>query len=356
MNRFSLYLFREILPLYGAGLAVLLLLLLGSFLLGVLAEVIARGVPLPLVGQFLLYKLPAAAGAGIPLALLFASLLGLTRLSQDSEIKAALLLGVSPKQFASPMLMLGLGVSAISFINNEAFVPWSERRALEVQKDILLQSPDTLLQEGNFFTDALGRSIFIENLNPDGTFQGVTVIQPAGSQGPREVIMAEAGTLDEEAGVWLLRDLRFMIFRTSQLVLDFRAESATLPVRGLSAGIVGTPDLTYLPLRELLARLRDDLRQAKPAEWTALHRKAAEPLAATAFALFALAVSLYTFRRAAPLGIVSVLFLTFVYYATWSVSKLLGAQGTLPAWVAGWTPFLLYMVVGGSLLLVSWKR
>ena len=66
-------------------------------------------------------------------------------------------------------------------------------------------------------------------------------------------------------------------------------------------------DLTYLPLRELWSRLRTDPDRPKPAEWTALHRKVAEPLTATAFALFAVAVTLVTFRRRAPLGFVAVL-------------------------------------------------
>ena len=124
----------------------------------------------------------------------------------------------------------------------------------------------------------------------------------------------------------------------------------------LSASATGTPDLIYLPLRELLNRLGTDPDRPKPAEWTALHRKFAEPLAATAFALFALAVSLFTFRRGVPLGMVSVLFLTFVYYATWSVSRLLGAQGTAPSWLAGWLPFLVYAVAGVGLLALSWRR
>lgn len=356
MKRFSLYLVREILPLYGAGLAVLVVLLLGNFLLNVLADILARGVSPSLVAQFLLFKLPAAAGFGIPLALLFASVLGLTRLAQDGEVKAALLLGLSPRYFGVPMIVLGLAVSALSFINNEAIVPWAERRALDVQKDIFLQSPDTLLEEGNFFTDALGRSILIESLEPGGRLGSVTVITPGGSQGPREVVQAGSGRLDDDAGIWNLEDIRFLVFRRSSLVLDFSAASAVLPVRELSAGSSGVTDLTYLPLRELWSRLRSDPDRRKPAEWTALHRKLAEPLTATAFALFALAVTLLTYKRGAPLGLVAVLLLTFLYYATWSLARVSGAQGTIPAWLAGWIPFLLYAVSGVVLLAVAWRR
>ena len=356
MTRFSRYLFREIVPLYVAGLAVLLLLLLMSFLLGVLGDVLARGVPPALVAKYLIFKLPSAAGPGLPLALLFAALLGLARMGQDGEIKAALLLGVGPGRFLAPVLALGLVVSLIAFANDELVIPWSEQRALNVQKDILLQSPETALEEGRFFTDAMGRSLYIGSMEPGGELRDVVVIGPGGTRGPSDVIQAGSGTFDREAGVWNLRDIRLRVFRQSRLALDFQAASGVLPVRGLAAGSTATPDLVYLPLPELLARLGSDPGQAKPAEWTALHRKFAEPLAATAFAAFALAVALFTFRRGVQLGFVSVLFLTFVYYATWSVSKLLGAQGTIPAYVAGWAPVALYVVAGGALLAASWRR
>lgn len=357
MRHWGRYLLQEILPLYFAGLAMLLLLLLGGFMLELLADALSRGVPIGLMARYLLYKLPVAATYGIPLALLFSALLGLSRLVQDSEIKAARLLGLGPGAFLAPILTLGLLVSAVSFFNNEVVVPRSERLALEVQKDILLRSPESLVQEGSFFTDALGRSIFIERLEPGGAFSGVTVITPGGARGPSEVIRAESGQLDEESGVWNLQGLAMRVYRNSRLVLDFKAETGVLPVQGLSAASSTPSDLALLPTGELLQRIRNAPQdREQPAEYTALHRKLAEPLAATAFAIFALAVALFSFRRGVPLGLVSVMFLTFVYYATWSVFKLLGAQGTIPPWLGGWGPLLLYLGAGLLLLVWSWRR
>lgn len=358
MSRFARYLVAEVLPLYAAGLAVLLMLLLGSFLLGALADILARGVPPDLVASFLLLKLPLAASSGIPLALLFAALLGFTRLAQDGEIKAALLLGLGPRRFVVPVLVLGAVVSAVAFLNDELLVPWAEARAREVQKDILLLSPSTFVAAGSFFTDGLGRSIYIGSLEPGGRFGNAVVIDPgrgSGAGGPAEISTAERGTLDADGGIWTLEDVRFVRFRQSRPVMDARADSMLLPVRELAAEGVGSQDLTTLPLPQLLARLRDE-GGARSAEWTALHRTFAEPAAAIAFAIFALAVGLFSFRYQTPLGLVAVLFLTFLYYATWSVSKLLGAQGAIPAWLAGWTPVGLYAVAGAVLLAISWRR
>ncbi|HZJ10432.1 MAG TPA: LptF/LptG family permease [Trueperaceae bacterium] len=356
MKRFGRYLLAEILPLFAAALVALVLLLMLVAMLGVLADVLARGVSPALVARYMLFKLPAAIGPGLPLALLFATLLALTRLGQDGEIKAALVLGVNPLRFVVPVLGLGLLVSALTFANNELLVPYSEARAAEVERDILLLSPETVLQEGAFFSDALGRNIFIGDIQPGGRFNDIIVVTPGNSQGPRELIRAASGQAVPERGVWLLEDIRFQSFREASLTLDITAEEAVLPVRGLTARASTVTDLVYLPLGELLTRIRNAGNDSMPAELTALHRKFAEPLAATAFALFALALGLFTFRSGASIGFVAALLLTFVYYATWSVTKLLGAQGTLAPAIAGWLPVALYAAGGLVLLVASWRR
>jgi lipopolysaccharide export system permease protein len=356
VKRFNLYLMREILPLYGAGLVVFMLLLLSYFLLTILAGILSRGVPPGLVAQYLLYSLPTAASPAIPLALLFATLLGLTRLTQDSEVKAALLLGLGPGRFLLPILLLGLIVAGLGFINGNLLVPWSQQRALEIQKDILLQSPETFLKTGGFFSDALGRSIYIESLNPEGGFENITVIQSGGSAGPKEIISSASGVPDDTSGVWNLTGIRFSTYRDSRLVLESSAETAKLPVRQLSAADTSRQDLSYLPLRELMARIRSSGEGEAHAEWTALHRKFAEPLAAIAFAIFSLAVALVSFRRTAGLGLVAVLFLTFMYYAVWTLAGVVGNNGLVPGWVGGWLAVALYAVAGGLLLAFSWRR
>ena len=356
MKRFGRYLLAEILPLFAAALVALVLLLMLVAMLGVLADVLARGVSPALVARYMLFKLPSAIGPGLPLALLFATLLALTRLGQDGEIKAALVLGINPLRFVVPVLGLGLAVSLLAFANNELLVPFSESRAAEVERDILLLSPETVLQEGAFFSDALGRNIFIGDIAPGGRFSDIVVVTPGNSQGPRELIRAARGEASSDDGVWLLEDIRFQSLRDSALTLDITASEAVLPVRGLVARASTVGDLVYLPLGELLTRIRNAGNTSMPAEYTALHRKFAEPLAATAFAIFALALGLFTFRRGAGIGFVAALLLTFIYYATWSVTKLLGAQGSLAPALAGWLPVALYAAGGVVLLFASWRR
>jgi lipopolysaccharide export system permease protein len=42
--------------------------------------------------------------------------------------------------------------------------------------------------------------------------------------------------------------------------------------------------------------------------------------------------------------------LTFIYYATWSVGRIMGESGALPPLLAAWGPGTLYAVAGFLLL------
>lgn len=354
MTRLARSLIGEITPLYIASLAVLLLLLLVNVVFAVLAEALSRDVPLGLVARFVLYKLPVVGAQALTLALLFATLITLGRWIGDRELKSALTLGVTPVSLLRPLLMVGAAVALLSVANNEVLVPWAETQAMEAQKDILLQSPRSLLQEDRFFKDGRGRSIFLDAIGENDAVEGVVMIVPGGPQGPRQLVEAGRGRLNEARGMWELSEVRFRTFSGGRPTLDMQAEQATVPVQGLSAVSLGRTDLMTLPVTELWSRAQESSRDA--AAWTALHRKAAEPLAALAFVAFALGLALNTVRSRLLVGVPLVLMLTFVYYAVWSVMKLLGAQGAVPAWLAAWTPVSLYTLAAAVLLIRTRRR
>lgn len=349
-------LIRETLPLFFVGLVALLLLLLLAFLLEMLGDALSRGVPIGLVAQYLVMKLPYALGPGLPLALLFASLITMTRLNHDSELKAALALGLPPSTFVWPLLALGLFVATGTFISNELLVPAAEQRAREVEQEIFMLTPETLLQDGAFFSDALGRTVYLGGAGRDGALADIVVIDASNGVEPREVLHAQAGSVSEDRNHWQLHSVLFRVLSNSRLVMAFTADDAEFPVRGLATAGPRAADLFTVPMRELRERIHRASAAQLPSLATAYYRKVTEPAAALAFTFFAAAIGLFSFRRNVQLGFVSVLLLTFLYYATWSVAKLLGAQGALPPVVAAITPLALYVGAGFILFTLAWRR
>jgi len=348
----------EVGGLYVAGLAAALVVLAGAALVDALADVLRRGADPLLVARLVALKLPDAFSRGLTLALLFAVLLAIARMASDSEIKALLLHGVSPGRIAAPILAMGAMVSGIALYNQEAVVPAANRRALEVQKDILLRSPRVVLEEGTFFNDGEGRSIYIRRADPDGTLREIRMIRAFPGGAPEEFIAAATGRLARDGRSWEFDAGRRLTFEQGRLSSVATFDSARLQLRSLQVGSGGVLPADALGFLELRARIQQFRRDGLPvnSETTAMHRKLADPLAALAFAIFGVGAGLYALRVNAGLGVTGVLVLTFMYYAVWSVFGVLGQQGVLPPLLAAWAPDFLYAGAGLTLMAIAARR
>ena len=363
MTRVTRYILSEIVPLLIAGLMTVVLLFLLAAIFAVLAPLLAKGASPLLVAKLAAYAVPDGLSRGLPIALLFAVLLAMSRLAGDAEIKSMLASGLSPLRLLWPALGLALAVAALSFVNAETWVPQASQRSLSTGREILLDNPRVLGlgRAGAILRDAFGRAITVDAVQSGGRFSGVRIVQTETGGPAREVITARSGQLLPGSAVLRLFSGQRVTFQGARPVTVAAFESADLPVQDLQANLDSEGDSLRpinLPLRQLLARLRD-LRATGAdagAELTALHRKFAEPLAALAFAFFGVALSLYTFRSGASLGLVWVLLLTFAYYATWSVFRVMGEQGALDPALAAWAPDALYLLAGGVLLALSARR
>ncbi len=357
------YVLSEIIPLLIAGLTAVVLLFLLAAIFAVLAPLLAKGASPLLVAKLAAYAIPDGMSRGLPIALLFAVLLAMSRLVSDAEVKSLLAAGLSPLRLLWPALGLSVAVAAISFLNAETLVPGAVQRSLSTGREILLDNPRVLGlgEAGTILRDAFGRAITVDTVETGGRFTGVRIVQTQDGGPAREVITARRGQLLPGSAVLRLTDGQRVTFQGARPVTVATFPSADLPVQDLQAnldGDAGGVQPVNLPLRQLLSKL-SALRATGAdagAELTALNRKFAEPLAALAFAFFGVALALNTFRSGASLGLVWVLLLTFAYYATWSVFRVMGEQGALPPVLAAWAPNTLYLVAGAVLLVPEWPR
>lgn len=359
-RRIDQYVIKEVLPLLMAGMLVVVLLLLIAVFIEVLGPILAKGANPLLVGKLIAYSIPEAVGRGLPIALLFAVLIAMTRLAADSEIKSALAGGIAPNRLMTPVMVLSVVVALVSFINMALFVPQSAQKVLQTQRDILLDNPRVLVKEGTVFKDSLNRAIYIDEILPGNALRGVQVIQLNVSEPPRELITANEGKLESDTGTIVLYNGQRITYRDAKPVTIANFTEARLPVQDLQATFTGgiKDSLVNLPLRDLWEQVKEARARGFPAypENTALQRKFAEPAAAIAFGFFAVTLALYSFRSGTSVGLVWVLSLTFLYYATWSVFRVMGENGALPPVIAAWAPDALYVLAGLVLLTITARR
>ncbi|ADV68863.1 LptF/LptG family permease [Deinococcus maricopensis] len=361
LRRYDRYVMAEILPLLVAGLVVVMLAVLVGALLEVIAPLLAKGASPALVARLVALQLPEAIKIGLPVGFLFATLLGLSRLSSDAEIKAALAGGVAPGRLFLPVLLMGVGVTVAAFVIGETLGPRAKTESLSVQRQIVLDNPRVLGldQPGLILRDALNRAISVTRVRPGGVLEGVRVVALRESGGPSSIITAREGHL-RDSNVLELLDGQRITYQDGRPVTVIRFRRGELPVQDLQASFKTSdaPKPIDTPLPQLWAKVQTYAQQHvnAPQETTALQRKFAEPLAALAMGFFAVALALFTFRSGLNVGLVWVLLLTFAYYASWSVFRVMGESGALPPVVAAWTPDVLYLVAGLVLLAIAARR
>jgi lipopolysaccharide export system permease protein len=366
MKRFERYVLAEILPPLVGALAAVILVFLLVLLQEAIAPLLAKGADGLLVARLVALNLPEALALALPIALMFATLLAFSRLAADSEIKAALASGMPASRLFRPVLLLAAGVTLTAFALNELVVTRAKVQAQNVQREIVLDNPRVIGlgdpgQPGLVLRDALNRAISIGEALPGGELRDLRIVTMQAGLPPREVITARTGRLRPGSNVLELQDGRRVTFQDGRpvTVLTFRA--GTLPVQDVQASFEGDSGGLkpfYLPLPDLLARTGTYRAQGvrAPADFTALYRKFTEPLAALALAFFAVSLAVFTFRSGLNLGLVWALLLSFAYYATWSVFKVMGENGAVPPLLAAAAPDLIAVLAGVVLLWWAGRR
>lgn len=372
IKRFERYVLEEISsPLIGALVIVVLLLLLGG-LQEVIAPLLSKGANPALVARLLALFVPEGLARALPIALMFATLLGLSRLSADSEIKAALAGGVAINRLMRPVMVLAVGVTILSFLIGEGLRPQANSEALKVQQEIIFDNPRVIgLGEQNekgeslVLRDMLGRAISVGEVKQGGELRDLRIVTMQNSQPPREVITAESGRLKPGSNILELFNGQRVTYQYAKPITVLTFKTGTLPVQDVQAsfdnennGGSGQLHPIFLPLPELWERTQAYREQKikAPIDFTALHRKFAEPLAALALAFFAVSLAVFGFRSGANVGFTWAILLAFAYYATWSVFRVMGEQGALSPVIAAYAPDLIAVVAGLTLIWQANRR
>lgn len=343
MKTLDRYLLREALAHFLVGLSAIVLLFLAGAVYEVLAPLVAKGADPYTLLRYLLYRTPEALVRGAPVAYLFALLLLLSRMAEDSELKALLALGVRRERVLLPFLLLGAGLSLLGFVLGESLVPRSLAAGQDLLRRQVLERPRGLLTPGTTFQDAQGRVVYVGEVA--GERVGKLRILSR-----EEVLLAEEGRF-QEGVLRVERGLRVTYEGDRPRTLT-RFQRGELLLRDLTFEPWQNPAnrMTLAELRQEVERLRAQGVRAG-LEATTYYRRFAEPAASLVFALFAAGLAFYLLGGSRSLGLVGVAVLTFFYYATWSVGRIMGEQNALPPLLAAWGPNLVYGLLGLLLLL-----
>jgi lipopolysaccharide export system permease protein len=349
-RRLALYLARLFL---GRTLAVLVLLVLVLMTLDLLGES-GKILAVPGNGEaelwhYVTLRVPLLIQRFLPFSALLGALIVFTSLNQHSEVVAMKAAGLSAHQILAPLMVASLAIALAAFAFNEGVAVKSARMVTAWDENGYQP-----VRASNVWVIADGDLVHARIVSGRGAglqLQGVKIYDRTGGA-LRQVIEADRAV--QSGGAWRLEEVRSYDTQTN---LVRRAPSLTA-----LAGV--TPDRFTLakvnPDERDVFALSDDIAAleaaGRPSEEAraGLWHKFSGPLSIVLMPLLA-AVAAFGLARSGKvlLRAAAGMALGFAYFVVDNLSLALGNVGAYPAWLAAWAPFVLFFLIGETVLVRS---
>ncbi len=290
----------------------------------------------------------------LPMAALVGVLIGLGRMSADSELIALNTLGIGLRRLLAPVGVLALGTALLTLAMTLWLGPAAVRtfRALE---DRLRATQVSFQVQPRVFDERFPHLVlYVQDVEAAATrWHGVFLAESSVESGSRLTLAEEAIVIaDREQG-----KLQFHLGRGSTheysrrepdrySVTSFAQSDFPVEVADVSAGRTIEPTNQERSLGELLAQRGPRWREAR----VEAHRRLAFPVACLVFALLAVPLGARPRRGGRAAGFLVALLLICGYYLLLITGAGLARQGRLPPAAGIWAANLLTGLLGLALL------
>jgi lipopolysaccharide export system permease protein len=302
--------------------------------------------------RYVSLRAPQLVARFLPFSVLLGTLITLVTLNQHSEIITMKAAGISAHQIVAPLVVAGLGIAALNFLFNERVVTranaalsaWEKVDYGEVPPAARLKS-DVRVQDGEDL-------IFVRHVAGEGEqvrLIGITIYDRSGGTLRRILSAAEARRSD---GGWTLRDGTLFSVETgqTQTISEGRLGGSLKPEQFTLAS-VDPDELDVAQLRRSIAALERSNRPTDALQ-AALWHKFSGPLSSMLMPLLG-AIAAFGLARSGRLLVRAVIgmALGFAYFVADNFALAMGDFGAYPPFLAAWGPFLLFLLVGESVLI-----
>jgi LPS export ABC transporter permease LptG/LPS export ABC transporter permease LptF len=365
MRLISRSILRELLAPFFLGLSAYTFLLLLRTIFQMTEFVVRRSASATEVGRLLLLSLPWMLVLTVPMAFLLAVLVGLGRLSGDSELLAIRASGVGPWAVYRPVLGAAAVLSAGVFAFYNFVLPPANDALIHSMARVAATSVVNLLQPRSFREIRPGDTLFFDHIGSDGrSFEGVLLSIGSRENEPlSELILARRGGLTIEGDrLWL--DL----FDSEVHEVDPADPRRYRVNRNASQRILFTEDIfsrqradvrydKALRAQSLAELLETQRREREKPESPArarlirveIHKKLALPLTCFVFAIVGIPLAETSRRGGRGSGFAISILILVGYYLLLTAGETWAEDGLLPPGLAVWLPNLLLVALGALL-------
>lgn len=352
------YVLREILAPTAVAFAIYTGFMLIRFLVQFSDMFLQSARPLRDTASVIAFSTPHVVVLTLPVAFLLGILVGIGRLSQDSELVALRAAGIDLFSLYRPIAVLAvLFALATSFVMTFV-LPRTNPIFFGMRLQLSTYAITQKIQPGLFSPEFAGRRIFVEGASQDRrTLEGLILADRSNPADGERLTIARSGALEleeDEGRLWLRLDDAV----THHTALDargydrasYRTQRVLLDDTNPKERFAKTrPDKQ---LREMsLGELRDRARSTKNPElarlsWVEFHKKFSFPGACLVFGLVGLPLGVVNRRggRAAGFAVSTAIVLGYYFLYAWGEAR--AVKGDIPPWLAMWLPNLLLVAMG----------
>ena len=358
MKRLDRYLLGEMVLPFVGGILLIVIMLVGNTLFPLIEQIVRNGIPPLIVARLIAFNIPILIPLTLPPGVALASAWAVNRLARDSEVTVIRMAGVPLRRLFLPIILVGLGSSAASFLVGDRVVPPAWREFQKTQSQMFayaLQAAPTIAANKVFTFQDYSFHIREIRKDPSGKpdkllLSGLTIYKNANVPGGFPTIIT-AKTADYDRDVWTLHDAYFATLGADGMV-SVEATAKTMPLNlqvdlgSLSQAAADTPD--QFTMAQLGAQMQAQARTGQDNTIVAFnyYARLGLPFLCLSFALFAPPLALRFARAGAYMGIFLSIVMVWVAWNTLLLTKILGITGKMPPSLAAWSPALLFGVLG----------
>ena len=354
-RRLALYMLRLFFTRSLAVLFALVLVLMTLDLLGEAGKILAvPGNGDAELWRYVGLRVPLLISRFLPFSVLLGTLIAFVGLNQHSEVVAMKAAGMSAHQILAPLILGSIAIAGALFAFNETVVvnsarvvnAWSDNDYKPIPPESGLLSNVWVLNDDDLIRAGLvvgrGSRLHVER---------ATIFERANGVLQRE-IRADRAYPRPASGDWVLQNVSIYDanMNVTRRVPNLAGMHGITPAQ-LTIAKVDPNELDYWTLRTRIAELEAAGKPTDEAR-AGLAHKISGPLSTVLMPLLA-AIAAFGLARSGQVLVRAVLgmALGFAYFVADNFSLAMGNAGAYPPIIAAWAPFLLFLLIGETVLI-----
>ena len=358
------YILGEVVSHALIGAAVFTFILCTRDLGRILELVVRNSAPLPSIAEIFFYTVPVALTYTIPMGVLVGILIGLSRLSADSEVTAMRASGLSVWTFLRISSIFVVVAWLVALANSVYVAPRSLASLGQLQNHLKSSQASFEVQPRVFYEGFPKVVLYVQDvkaMSGGAVWKGVFLADLADTSAPR-ITFAREGLLVSQGPDRLDLHLTNGSTHETDPRNPDQYQISTFDTTDIPLQIPAVQSQQSEPATLNEMRVSDLLRSARTADantrrWTLIefHRRFALPSACLVLAMVGIPLGLSSKKGGKSSGFVLTILLVFLYYSLSLIGVSLARQGRLPPAAGVWLADFAFLL-GGAFLLWQSER